>query len=295
MQRTLRVFAIAFVAFMAILPATARSSETEKATTVSESAQSQNQSKKQQFFVQLHGTRENWPHNMTEAEEAVMSEHYTYLVNLMNQGKMLLAGPVLEPIFGLIILEVGSEAEARAIMDAEPSVVAGVHTYTIVPMVVSLLSMRYNRPTKTDRAIDLETVIPAPVSQVWEAWTTSDGVASWLTEANIELRLQGPYEIYFMPDQPYGQKGADGCHVLSYVPERMLSFEWNAPPVIPSLRNGNMRNWVTVFFEPVGESETKLSLSHQGWGDGADWDACFDYFSKAWPSVLEACKRKFGE
>lgn len=248
--------------------------------------------KKMHFMVELLGTREGWPADMTPDEEKIMDEHYTYLVNLMNQGKMLLAGPVFNQ-FGLIVLEVADEAEAKAIMDKEPSVVAGVHRYEMHRMVASLLAMRYKRPSKTERMIENDKVIPAPVADVWKAWTTSEGMASFLTDAHIELRIQGPFELYFAPDQPYGLRGSEGCHILSYVPEQMLSFEWNAPPSIPSLRDGNMRNWVMVMFEPVNDRETKLTLRHLGWGDGEDWDACFAYFENAWPMVLSACEKHF--
>lgn len=249
--------------------------------------------KKMHFMVKLLGTRPNWPADMTPEEEAVMEEHYTYLVNLMNQGKMLLAGPVMNPVFGLVVLEVADEAEAKAIMDKEPSVVSGVHTYDMQPMVASLVHMRYKRPSGTDRMIEAEKVISAPVSEVWKAWTTSEGMESFLTQANIELRIHGPYELYFAPDEPYGKKGAEGCHVLSFVPERMLSFEWNAPPAVQNLRDANMRNWVVVDFEAVGDGQTKLNLKHLGWDEGEDWDANFAYFSKAWPYVLDACAKRF--
>ncbi|MBD3258559.1 hypothetical protein GF377_09010, partial [candidate division GN15 bacterium] len=135
---------------------------------------------------------------------------------------------------------------------------------------------------------------PAPVADVWAAWTTSEGMSQWLAPAKIELRIHGPFEVYFDPSQAYGLKGAEGCHVLSYVPQRMLAFEWNAPPSVPQLRDANMRNWVVVMFDPVSEGETKLTLTHLGWGEGEAWDANFTYFDKAWKYVLEACKMYFG-
>jgi uncharacterized protein YciI len=94
------------------------------------------------FLVQLHGTRDGWPENMTPDEERIMAEHFTYLQVLMHEGKVLLAGPCMDPVYGLIILEVAGESEAREIMDNEPSVVAGIHTYTLHPFVASLLARR---------------------------------------------------------------------------------------------------------------------------------------------------------
>ena len=84
--------------------------------------------KPQHYYVEFLGTREGWPDNMTAAEEQVMEEHYFYLRDLVAKGKALLAGPVIEKRFGLIILQVYSETEARQIMNNEPSVAKDVHT-----------------------------------------------------------------------------------------------------------------------------------------------------------------------
>lgn len=64
----------------------------------------------------------------------------------------------------------------------------------------------------TDRAIVKEIIIRAPIRQVWQAWTTADGLESFFTRrAQIELRTDGPYELLFFPDNPVGQRGEEGA------------------------------------------------------------------------------------
>jgi len=94
----------------------------------------------EQFFVRLNGTREDWPNNMTPDEEKIMSEHFHYLKDLVKQEKVLMAGPVFEPVFGLIVVQAGSKAEAREMVEKDPSVVHGLHTFEISPMRVSLMA-----------------------------------------------------------------------------------------------------------------------------------------------------------
>lgn len=149
---------------------------------------------------------------------------------------------------------------------------------------------------KTDRQIKEEGIIDAPVKDVWNAWTTTDGITKWLVaKAKIELKIGGSYEVYFSPDAPAGSRGSEGCHVLSFLPMQMLSFEWNAPPAVPELRNAGMRNWVVVQFEDIGDDRTRIVLTHMGWGEGQHWDKCFSYFTNAWPNVIKACRDYFGE
>ena len=102
------------------------------------------------YFVRLLGTRPGWPENMTEREQKIMEDHFQYLKKLTDERKVLMAGPCFtSPPFGLIVLHVDSEAEAREIMSKEPSVVGGVHTYDMAPLVVSLMAV--NPPPKQDK------------------------------------------------------------------------------------------------------------------------------------------------
>lgn len=95
---------------------------------------------KKQFFGQLLGTRSGWPNDMTAAEEEIMTRHFEYLKDLVAQNKVCLAGPVFaEQVFGLVIIEAESKTEAEGILDADPSVVAGLHRYQISEMRVSLI------------------------------------------------------------------------------------------------------------------------------------------------------------
>lgn len=251
---------------------------------------------KKHYLIKLLGTREGWPEEMTDDERRVMGEHYIYLKELTERGTCILAGPVFGE-FGLVALEVNDEAEARAIMDREPSVVQGVHTYEITEMVASLVTNPFQRHVgRSDRVLVHEVEVNAPVDRVWHAWTTNDGAKAFFSpNVNIDLRVGGPYEIYFDMTQEPGMRGAEGCHVLSFLPKRMLSFEWNAPPAIPALREADVKTVCVVEFDSLDENTTKITHSQLGFGEGEDWDAYWDYFDKAWGYVLENCRKSFEE
>lgn len=248
------------------------------------------------YFVQLLGTREGWPENMSPHEEKIMSDHYIYLKRLTAKKRVYMAGPVFDPVFGLIVLSAQSEAEAREIMDNDPSVKTGLHTYTLSPMRVSLLvdhrsPDRYaNEPS--DRMIRKEVVVAATIDQVWETWTTSEGVKTFFSSnAKVNLRIGGPFEIYFLMDNPYGSRGSEDCTILSYLPRRMLAFEWNAPPQFGALRD--KRTQVILEFQEVDAARTRVVFSQIGWGKGDDWNKLYEYFDRAWENVLGNLKKRF--
>lgn len=91
---------------------------------------------KQHFFFKLIPPRKTFIQDITEAEKALMQEHGRYTQEHFAAGRVLLFGPVMAPEwpFGVGILEVESEADARQIAENDPSVIAGMNRYEIYPM-----------------------------------------------------------------------------------------------------------------------------------------------------------------
>lgn len=247
-----------------------------------------------QYIVFLKGTRDGWPNNMTGDEEKIMEAHFVYLQNLMHEGKLLLAGPSLDLLRGIVVLQVADEAEARRIMDSEPSVVGGVHTYELHKFVASLLYGRDRLPSReTDRRIVKEVVVDAPRDSVWDVWTTPEGITSFFSpEANVELKVGGRFEMLFNPDKAMaGSRGGEGCRILSYLPKEMLTFSWNAPPQYAEARRYRTR--VVLQFSDAGPGATRVKLTHLGWGPEPIWNDVYDYFDSAWGRVMENLQKRF--
>ena len=75
----------------------------------------------------------------TDEDNKIMTQHCVYLKDLLNQGKLYLAGPTLiesDP-FGLIIFE--TEEEARGLLELDPSIKTGFQVIAdFRPMIISL-------------------------------------------------------------------------------------------------------------------------------------------------------------
>jgi len=133
--------------------------------------------------------------------------------------------------------------------------------------------------------------IDAPAPAVFRAWATPEGWRRVYDRpecaANIDLRVGGRYEWLFD-----GRVGSNGCRVLSYIPDRMITFSWNAPPTHPETRG--RRTWVVVELEALAGDRTGVTLTHLGFGDSPAWDETHDYFLAAWDSVLARMGEKIG-
>jgi uncharacterized protein YndB with AHSA1/START domain len=138
-----------------------------------------------------------------------------------------------------------------------------------------------------------EVEVNASLKDVWNAWTSSEGVKSFFApEANIQLSVGGAYELFFDLDAPAGSRGGEGVKLLSYLPMEMLSFEWNAPPQFPEVRGGP-RTWVVVQFTALDNNHVSVRLTHLGWRDGEEWMNVLQYFKSAWDVVLGRLKYRY--
>jgi uncharacterized protein YndB with AHSA1/START domain len=145
-----------------------------------------------------------------------------------------------------------------------------------------------------ERAILKEAVVAAPIEEVWKAWTTSEGIATFFApEAVVEPRSGGAFFVHMNPYGAPGMRGADDMRVLAVQENKMISFTWNAPPHLPETRA--QRTLVIVRLLPVAGNETRVRLTHIGWGDGGQWDQTYAYFDRAWGNVLANLQKRFVE
>ena len=163
----------------------------------------------------------------------------------------------------------------------------------LIALVAALLGIAPSAAA-AERSIDKTIVVNATVDQVWEAWTTREGIVSFFApDAKIDPKPGGAFQIYIDPDAPAGSRGADESRFMALQPKKMLSFDWNAPPHLPEARA--QRTFVVLRFEPVGERQTRVTLHHTGWGDGGQWDQAYTYFQGAWDGVLGNLRRRFDQ
>src|SRR5262245_30917950 len=145
-----------------------------------------------------------------------------------------------------------------------------------------------------DRILVKDVTVKASVREVWNAWTTAEGVKSFFArDAKIEAVAGGAYEIYFSPEAPEGSRGAEGCRVLAVDPLRSLAFDWSAPPTMPEVRK--KRTNVQIQLVEKGPKETEVRLVSLGWGTGDEWVKAHQYFDKAWSFVLGNLQKRFAE
>jgi uncharacterized protein YciI len=94
---------------------------------------------KQHFFFKLIPPRTTFPSDITPEEGALMKQHSDYCQQQFEAGKLLTYGPVMAPggAFGMGILEVADQAEARHFGENDPSVLGGLNRFEFYSMRVA--------------------------------------------------------------------------------------------------------------------------------------------------------------
>jgi len=88
------------------------------------------------FVIKLIPPRPTFAQDMTKGEMEIMKQHGAYWKDKADKGIALVYGPVQDPkgVYGLGIIEVENEDQARAFATADPAVKSGLSRIEIHPM-----------------------------------------------------------------------------------------------------------------------------------------------------------------
>jgi len=143
-----------------------------------------------------------------------------------------------------------------------------------------------NQPQpSTDKMLILSISIPASRADVWRAFSTSEGLSTWLTPgAVVDLRPGGEWTAHY----PNGKTG--GGTILSFVPEKEIVISAMAPEQYPTVRS--TRTHARFTFESRGNG-TLVTLEQTGWQDGEEWDKAYEYLFPGNAYLLATLHRRF--
>jgi uncharacterized protein YciI len=76
------------------------------------------------FFFKLIAPRPTFPMDMNDDEKAMMAEHLAYWKGKLDNGEVIVFGPVLDPKgpFGAGVVDAADETAARAFADNDPAI-----------------------------------------------------------------------------------------------------------------------------------------------------------------------------
>lgn len=111
-------------------------------------------------------------------------------------------------------------------------------------------------------------IVNASLDDVWAAFTTSDGIKSWmLPHADIDLKVGGKMRTHYDKNGKLGDEHSIENTILSYDPKRMFSIKATKQPKNFPFKNAIAGMWTVIYFEAMGEQQTRLTIVGLGFTD----------------------------
>lgn len=137
-----------------------------------------------------------------------------------------------------------------------------------------------------DRVIHVEVLVSAWPARVFEYFTNSELLQSWLAPvAEVEPSVGGRYELFWEPSDRENDSTI-GCRITALKQDQLLAFQWRSPKQFKAFANGaDPLTHVVVTLVPEG-SGTRVHLVHSGWRSSPEWEDARIWQERAWTAAL---------
>jgi uncharacterized protein YndB with AHSA1/START domain len=138
--------------------------------------------------------------------------------------------------------------------------------------------------------------VKAPVKDVWDAYTTTNGIKSWMVaEGTIDLKLGGLMRTSYTAGSDLTGKDVIENKIISFDPERMLTIQTVRFPEGFPFKTAITKVWTVLYFESMGTKVTKVTCRMLGW-DGTDESTQMrKFFMRGNQQELDELQKHFGK
>ena len=127
-----------------------------------------------------------------------------------------------------------------------------------------------------------EIEIDAGIDAVWEAFTTTAGIQSWVAPlAEIDFKVGGKWRANYNPDGELGDSTTIENTILAYDPMRMISLKATTFPEGFAFVEAAKETWSVFYFSPVSTLRTKITVVGLGYTDSEQSQKMRLFFDEA--------------
>jgi uncharacterized protein YndB with AHSA1/START domain len=136
--------------------------------------------------------------------------------------------------------------------------------------------------------------VAAPVSAVWNAWTTVEGLRAWLTpKAEIDLRVGGLIRTNYREQEVLGDPGTIVYRILDFEPQRMLALQITGPPDNFPFPKAVLNMYFVMYFEPLDGNASRVRIVSRGFGTDDESQRMRAFFEAGDAITLERLQLHF--
>jgi len=113
-----------------------------------------------------------------------------------------------------------------------------------------------------------EVEIDASIDDIWDAFTTTEGIKSWVAPlAEVDFKVGGKWRANYNKDGKLGDASTIENTILCYDPKRMISLKATGFPENFPFKEAAKDTWSIFYFEPVSKTRTKITVVGLGYND----------------------------
>lgn len=162
-----------------------------------------------------------------------------------------------------------------------------------VPLSMLALLLAVSSSRAASDAIVTEAVVAGSVEDVWKAWTTTEGMESWMVaRADVDLRIGGLWRTSYARDADLDGDTAIHHRILALDPLRMLAFQTVKTPRAFPFR-AILQTWTVVYLDPLDTTHTKVTVRMLGYTDDAEGQKMRAFFESGNKATLDALVKRF--
>lgn len=145
-----------------------------------------------------------------------------------------------------------------------------------------------------DRAIQLSIDVPAPVHDVYAAFTTTTGFSSWAVPVTrVELRVGGMMESSYDAKARIGDPDNIRNEIIAYVPERLLVIRNVHAPSALQYAELFQRTVTVIEFAALDDRHTRVTMTNAGYGAGEGFAKLYRNFEWGDAYSLDQLRQRF--
>jgi uncharacterized protein YndB with AHSA1/START domain len=145
-----------------------------------------------------------------------------------------------------------------------------------------------------DHAIQVSINVPAPVHDVYAAFTTTEGFSSWAVPvAHVELRVGGYMESSYDANAKIGNPDNIRNQIVAYVPDRLLVIRNVHAPMALADAELFQRTVTTIEFVATEPGRTRVTMTNAGYGSGEAFAKLYRNFEWGDAYYLSELRRRF--
>ena len=170
---------------------------------------------------------------------------------------------------------------------------------------VVLLTAAFSQQTSADRMVIRATAdqpivtigtVGAPVRDVWSAWTTNEGIRTWMVASgNVDFRIGGSYRTSYLKNSDLQGPDTIENSILAYDLHRMIAIKNTRAPEKFPFKDAIAKTWTVIYFKELDAAHTEVTIRMNGFDATEESSKMKAFFVKGNQSSMDALVNKFAK